>query len=99
MRYPMVFISNVIMLMTFVNVWSQQEDSLSFKLPPAHTFFAQDTSNLKFSKKWRGIPLSLDGISALRIGERDVIWIPVLMNEPELPIKLEALTMMNSQKV
>lgn len=95
MNHRLLFITVAAVFTILSNAFAQQDKKEDYKLPPSTTFFAklsQNTSNITFPKAFRGIPLSLDGISVAKIGEQDVIWIPVLMKEPELPVKIEALT-------
>lgn len=72
---------------------AQDDGTDRYMLPPAHDLSQPPTSAAAFPDAIHGLPLSLDGISEACVGPRRVIYIPVLMNEPDLPIDLEAVTL------
>jgi hypothetical protein len=51
-----------------------------FRLPAAPNW--QQATRGVFPEAARGVPLSLDAVSVARLGDRDVLWIPVLAEQP-----------------
>jgi hypothetical protein len=51
-----------------------------FRLPAAPNW--QQATRGIFPEAARGLPLSLDAVSVARLGDRDVLWIPVLAAQP-----------------
>ena len=79
--------------MSKVALHAQDDEPGRYELPPAHDFSQPPTSPADIPNLFHGLPLSLDGIGVACVGSRKVINIPVLMNEPDLPIDIKAVTL------
>lgn len=67
----------------------QEPETDRYRLPPAVDWEKFGTSS--FPEVIRGLPLSLDAVSVAPVADRKVLWIPVLMNEPKLPVEIESV--------
>lgn len=71
----------------------QGQDTTSYELPPAHSFFENPPEEqADLPRVLRAFPLSLDAISVVHVAGKQVLYIPVVMREPELPVDVEART-------
>lgn len=71
----------------------QCQEPTSHELPPAHSFFENPPKGqADLPRVLRAFPLSLDAISVVSLAAEKVLYIPVVMREPELPVDVEART-------
>lgn len=70
------------------------QDSTSYELPPARWPFGDAPKQAEeLPQAICALPLSLDGISVGYVGSEKVLYLPVVMREPELPVDIEARTL------
>ncbi|MFO7260653.1 MAG: hypothetical protein DIU52_005835 [bacterium] len=67
----------------------QAPETERYRLPPVVDWEKFGTSS--FPEVIKGLPLSLDAVSVAPVGDRKVLWIPVLMNEPKPPVEIESV--------
>lgn len=72
----------------------RSQEATEYELPPAHRVLeAPPAERADLPRVLRALPLSLDAVSVAYVGTKKVLYLPVVMDEPRLPVDVEALTL------